>query len=332
MPRDGASISARVRLLYEGFHDADTSYPMYTDSGSSPSKFNRPFLRRTLRHSALCNWTGSSRSSSKSLWRLLTSTPGGGPPLPASSAAVILASFKSPSSFTLAIKQEEERLVHLAGWREARLTSVSGTYSYMYRSGLAVLLGVLRDAPVKQLFTSTAVGVPAALVAPSRGAIFDIYEAKVRRAHGERAFVLPFSLFYDGTTLPNSGAASAHPLRIAPEFLPADEECVWLSLGAFPQVLAQLPVEEVNVPVWLIGKFFNVHCSWPWKIYSLSLTTAWKLTWAETEMCGAHFHAWIATALTTRRNKRSSVFEELDALISAQPAQPRLMSRALQRH
>lgn len=110
----------------------------------------------------------------------------------------------------------------------------------MYRSGLALLLGVLRDATVKQMFTSIAVGVPAALVAQSRGAIFDIYESEVRRAHGERAFVLPLSLFSEGTTLPNSGAATAHLLRIAREFLPADEACVWLSLQAFPQVRAEL--------------------------------------------------------------------------------------------
>lgn len=234
------SVSGRVRQFYESFRDAATSRPMHLSSGQQRTRFDSPFLRTVLRHATLANWTGSSRSSSKSLWRMLTTTPDGGEAPQRSGAAAILSAFKSPSAFTSGIKHEQERLVHIAGWLEAPLQSCSGTYDYMYRNGLTVLLGMLRDAPVRHVFTPAAVGVPAELVGPSRGGIFEMYEADVRRTHGERAFVLPFSLFSDGTTLPNSKAVSAHPLRICPEFLPADLPRKWLSLGAFPQVIAQL--------------------------------------------------------------------------------------------
>lgn len=110
----------------------------------------------------------------------------------------------------------------------------------MHRSGLKLLLEVLRDAPCKQLFTPAAMGDPVELNGPSRGEIFEMYEAEVRRALGDRAFVLPFSLFSDGTTLPNSGAACDHPLRIVPYFLPLESTRPWLSIGDFPQVLAHL--------------------------------------------------------------------------------------------
>ncbi|KAK1863257.1 hypothetical protein I4F81_005815 [Pyropia yezoensis] len=170
----------------------------------------------------------------------MSATPDGGPAPERSCAAAITAAFKSASGFSIAIKQEQERLVYLAGWMETSLKSSSGTYAYMYRSGLKLLLEALRDAPVKHLFTPATVGVPTELVGPSRGGIFEMYEADVRQTHGERAFVLPFSLFSDGTTLPNSKAASAHPLRISAEFLPADQPREWHSLGAIPHVLALL--------------------------------------------------------------------------------------------
>lgn len=235
-----ASICARVRALYESFGDLGRARPMHMRSGLRPTRFDSPFLRTTLRHAVLANWTGSSRSSSQSLWRLMSATPDGGPAPERSCAAAITAAFKSASGFSIAIKQEQERLVYLAGWMETSLKSSSGTYAYMYRSGLKLLLEALRDAPVKHLFTPATVGVPTELVGPSRGGIFEMYEADVRKTHGERAFVLPFSLFSDGTTLPNSKAASAHPLRISAEFLPADQPREWHSLGAFPHVLALL--------------------------------------------------------------------------------------------
>lgn len=197
---------------------------MHTDSGIRSSRFASPFLRSPLRHATLESWTGSSRSSSQSLWRLLTTSPDGGAAPERSCAAIILASFKSDSFFSSAIKQEQERLLHKAGWLETFLSSSSGRHDYFYRSGCQLLLGALQDAPVKPLFSIAAKGVPAELVGPSRGGILDMYEKDVRRMHGDRAFVLPFSLFSDGTTLRNSKAASAHPLRIAAEFLPADEE------------------------------------------------------------------------------------------------------------
>lgn len=213
---------------------------MYESSALRPSRFDSPFLRHTLRHVTLANWTGSSRSSSQSLWRLLTTTPDGGAAPPRSCAAVIEASFKSPSSFTRAIQHEQQLLVHSAGWMDAALKSSSGLYDYLYRCALRLLLGVLQDARVKRICTPAAVGVPAELVGPSRGGIFEIYEAEDRRMHGERAFVLPFSLFSDGTTLPNSKASSAHPLRIAADFLVDDQPREWHALGTFRQVFAQL--------------------------------------------------------------------------------------------
>lgn len=153
---------------------------------------------------------------------------------------MIRAAFKSPTSFTEAIQHEQQRLVHLVGWMETTPTSSSGTSDYMYKSGLKLFFGDLMDAPVKHIFTPAANGVPAELVDPSRGAIFDAYEEDVRGTHGDRAFVLTFSLFSDGTTLPNSRASSAHPLRIAAEFLPIDAPRKWHSMAAFPQVLSQL--------------------------------------------------------------------------------------------
>lgn len=122
------SICGRVRDLYERFGDAATSRPMHAESALRPSPFDSPFLRQALHHATLASWTGSSRTSSRSLWRLLTTTPDGGSAPPRSCAAVIKASFKSSSSFSGAIKHEQQLLVHRAGWMEALLNSSSGGY------------------------------------------------------------------------------------------------------------------------------------------------------------------------------------------------------------
>lgn len=236
----GLSVCARVRELYEAFDDRAGTKPMFMGSVGLPQRFTSPFLRGVLFHATLSTRTGSPASANRSLLRLMTGTPDGGHAPQRSAAAVMKAAFKSPSSFSTAVKNEQERLVYLAGWMETSLPSLSGRYDYMHRDPLALLLQVLRDAPVKHLFTPAAAGAPKVLVGPSRGGIFEMYEAEVRKVHGDRAFVLPFSLFSDGCTLPNSGAASSHPLRIAAEFLPADLPREWLSAGNFPQVMAQL--------------------------------------------------------------------------------------------
>lgn len=58
----------------------------------------------------------------------------------------------------------------------------------------------------------------------------------MRRVHGDRAFVLPFTLYSDGLVLPNSGAYSAHPLRVRLDCLDPDKH----SIGAIPQVFTEL--------------------------------------------------------------------------------------------
>ena len=61
----------------------------------------------------------------------------------------------------------------------------------------------------------------------------------MRRVHGDRAFVLPFTLYSDGLVLPNSVAYSAHPLRLRLDCLDPDNP-VWHYIGAIPQVFTDL--------------------------------------------------------------------------------------------
>ena len=103
-----------------------------------------------------------------------------------------------------------------------------------------MLLDAFRAAPVRYLFTPAAVGVPAVLVGPSRGAAFELLERDARRMHGPRSFVLPFSLHSDGATLSNSCACMAHTLRLRLDCLDPDQPPVWLNISAIPQVFPGL--------------------------------------------------------------------------------------------
>lgn len=235
-----SSISSRVTELYEDYQDVSSSSPSYASSGALPTRCTSPFLRQVLHHVTLSTRTGHPQYACQDLWRLLTSTPGGGAAPPMSAAAEMQASFTSQTSLSEAVNHERQRLDHLAGWRETSMSSSSGEYPLGYRGGLPRLLEGLINCPVKHIFSPGASGVPSELVGPSRGAIFDAYEAEVRQSHGDRAFVLPLTAFSDATTLPNSGAVTTHPLRLACEIRPPGAARVFVSVGALPQVFAQL--------------------------------------------------------------------------------------------
>lgn len=241
-----SSISARVTQFYEVFNDVPRSIPLFASSGAQPTRFTSPFLRQVLYNSTLSTRTGHPTQACRELWRLLVTTPGGGEAPPRSAAAVVKAAFNSATAFSDAVNHERERLVNLAGWRETTLASPSGSYVLGYRSGLQLILADLKKCPMKHLFSSNESGAPSELVGPSRGAIFDQYEAEVRQSHGGRAFVLPLTFYSDGTTLPNSGAAMAHPLRMACEIRRPDTARKFISVGALPQVFAQVGVGSAD--------------------------------------------------------------------------------------
>jgi len=235
----GGSIGSRVRTFFESLGDAARGKAMHDRSCSRPGKFNTPFLRQLFRHVVLSTWTGLSRTATADIYHLVTSTPLGVSVDPRSNAAVVKNAFKTPRGFVDAVLQERRRLVHLDGWMETVFTVFNRKYLYMYRNGLDVILRAFCSAPKKYLFTPAAVGVPSSLVGPSRGAAFELYEREVRRTHGDRAFVLPFTLYSDGLVLPNSGAYSAHPLRLRLDCLDPDNP-VWHYIGAIPQVFSDL--------------------------------------------------------------------------------------------
>lgn len=170
-----SSISARVTQFYEMFNDVARSTPLYASSGAQPSPFTTPSLRQALFHATPSTRTGNPREACQDLWRLLTSSPGEGRTPPASAAAVVTAFFKSSTAFSDAVNHERERSVHLAGWRETTLESPSGADPLGYRSGPRFIIDDLEQSPVKHLLSWCVLGVPAELVGPFRGAIFDSY-------------------------------------------------------------------------------------------------------------------------------------------------------------
>ena len=147
--------------------------------------------------------------------------------------------FKTPRGFVDAVFQERQRLVHLAGCMETLFTVFNRKYLFMYCNGLHVMLRAFCSAPKQYLFTPAAVGAPASLVGPSRGAAFELYKTEVRLAHGDRAFVRPFTLYSDCLVLPNSGSYSAHALRLRLDFLDP-ENPVWHYIGAILHVFTDL--------------------------------------------------------------------------------------------
>lgn len=170
-----SSISARVTQFYEMFNDVARSTPLYATSGAQPSPFTTPSLRQALFHATPSTRTGNPREACQDLWRLLTSSPGEGRTPPASAAAVVTAFFKSSTAFSDAVNHERERSAHLAGWRETTLESPSGADPLGYRSGPRFIIDDLEQSPVKHLLSWCVPGVPAELVGPFRGAIFDSY-------------------------------------------------------------------------------------------------------------------------------------------------------------
>jgi len=99
---------------------------------------------------------------------------------------VIRSAFKTHTAFTSAVTEERERLINCNGAKMTVLDVGSGNYPYIFRDGGRVLLDAFPAAPVRYLFTPAAVGVPAVLVGPSRGAAFELLERDARRMHGPR--------------------------------------------------------------------------------------------------------------------------------------------------
>jgi len=150
----------------------------------------------------------------------------------------IARAFPNKSSFVIAVREEQRRVLSKLFWDETPMEVEGATYKFYSRDLLSAVLDLLLNASHVQLWgekLSNGLDGTRMRADMMDSDLFLLEERIVRRRHGSLSFVLGVQLFMDEAVVSWSGAHYMYPIRARVVNI-RDRTVQWVTVGYIPHV------------------------------------------------------------------------------------------------